>query len=539
MGKYVLKRLCIAVPTLLGISFITFLLIRLAPGDPTTVAPDALMDGGTLHLSPERVERTRRLYGLDKPVFINVDVKDRQRTVLATWADYEAVPPGQEEEEKRQGGKLLALGKRIIPELVPMALSAGEGKRLDRLLFFLQEGAGLEGIEDQASLSAWWQDHEQDFRGDALKHAVSQLEQCTVTEASRVAKRLHEALAELALPEVMDRIHALDKGSARKRLVAFAAPWAGYSQTLLPDSPEKRYEAALRHLEQWWSRDGLAYRDIGPAERFLKTFTEAQFPIWLGQIIRLDFGDSYIDNRPVTEMVWEAFKVTFTFQIVAIFLIYIIAVPLGVYAAVRQGRLADRLITLGLFALYSLPNFWVAYMLILLVGQGNLAGLFPIQGLNSGGAENLSAWAWFLDRLWHMVLPVVCMTYGGLAVFSRYARSGMLEVIKQDYIRTARAKGLSERAVVMRHALRNAVIPIVTLIGGLLPALISGSVIIETIFGIPGMGRLGFMAVLQRDYPVVMAIAFFTAVLVLIGMLISDLLYAWVDPRISFEREAS
>ena len=142
--------------------------------------------------------------------------------------------------------------------------------------------------------------------------------------------------------------------------------------------------------------------------------------------------------------------------------------------------------------------------------------------------------AWLLDRLWHMCLPVLCMTYGGLAVLSRYARAGMLEVIRQDYIRTARAKGLSERAVIMKHALRNGMIPIVTLIGGLLPALLSGSVIIETIFNIPGMGRLGFNAVLERDYPIVMAITFFSAVLVLLGMLLSDLLYAVADPRIRF-----
>jgi len=216
-------------------------------------------------------------------------------------------------------------------------------------------------------------------------------------------------------------------------------------------------------------------------------------------------------------------------------MIYVIAVPLGVLTAVKRGSWFDNAASVLVFLLYSLPNFWVAYLLILFFGGGHFLDLFPIQGLNSEGAESLPFWTWLLDRVWHMCLPVACMTYAGLAALSRYARTGMLEVIRKDYIRTARAKGLSERAVIMKHALRNGMLPIVTLLGGLLPALISGSVIIEYIFGIHGMGMLGFQAVLQRDYPVVMAIAFFSALLVLVGILLSDLLYALLDPRIRLE----
>ncbi|HWP84372.1 MAG TPA: ABC transporter permease, partial [Terriglobia bacterium] len=161
--------------------------------------------------------------------------------------------------------------------------------------------------------------------------------------------------------------------------------------------------------------------------------------------------------------------------------------------------------------------------------------LFPISGISSLDAEQLPFWAWLKDRVWHLVLPVFCLTYGGLAYISRQMRAGMLETIRQDYIRTARAKGLSEKVVVFKHALRNSLIPIITLMADLLPALLGGSVIIESIFTIPGMGLLGFEAILSRDYPVVMAISTIAAFLTLIGLLLADLCYALVNPTISLE----
>ncbi|MBI4444185.1 MAG: ABC transporter permease, partial [Acidobacteria bacterium] len=190
-----------------------------------------------------------------------------------------------------------------------------------------------------------------------------------------------------------------------------------------------------------------------------------------------------------------------------------------------------------LFVMYSLPSFWVATILILLLGGGDFWHVFPISGISSLDAGQMPLWDWLLDRLWHLALPVFCLTYGGLAYISRQMRAGMLETIRQDYIRTARAKGLSERAVILKHAFRNSLIPIVTLLGFLLPALFGGSVIIESIFTVPGMGQLGFDAILSRDYPVVMAIATIAAFLTLLGLLLSDLLYALVNPTISLEAQ--
>jgi peptide/nickel transport system permease protein len=237
----------------------------------------------------------------------------------------------------------------------------------------------------------------------------------------------------------------------------------------------------------------------------------------------------------VRTKIFEAIPITLQMEIISIFLIYLISVPLGVFSATRQNSIGDNIITLGLFILYSLPSFWVAMLLIYFVGGGEWFNWFPVNGINSIGADSLPWHKWLADRLWHIVLPVFCLTYGGLAGLSRYARAGMLDVIRQDYIRTARAYGFSEKVIIFKYAMRNAMIPIITLLATLLPGLLGGSVIVESIFSIPGMGRLGFEAVLARDYPVVMGLLAISALLTLIGLILSDILYALVDPRIKFE----
>lgn len=262
-----------------------------------------------------------------------------------------------------------------------------------------------------------------------------------------------------------------------------------------------------------------------------------QYWLWLKSIATLDFGRSYKDNRPVMERIWERLPVTLQLNIISIFLVYLIAIPVGIYSSTHQYSFTDKATTLILFILYSLPSFWVATILILYLCGGDYWHWFPLTGLSSLGAETMSFFPWLLDRLWHLVLPVFCLAYAGLAFISRQMRAGMLEVIRQDYIRTARAKGLSEKIVVYRHALRNSLIPIVTLLGFLLPEMLGGSVIVESIFTIPGMGQLGFEAILSRDYPVVMAISTIAAFLTLIGLLISDLAYALVNPTISLEAQ--
>lgn len=259
-----------------------------------------------------------------------------------------------------------------------------------------------------------------------------------------------------------------------------------------------------------------------------------QYFLWLKRFGTLDFGYSYKDHRPVWEKIREALPVTLLLNLLSILLIYVISIPIGVYSALFPHSRTDQGITVVLFFLYSLPAFWVAMLLISYLGGGEYLDLFPVAGLISDGFDQLSVAGKVGNLLWHLVLPVIVLTYGGFAFLSRFSRALLLETVRQDYIRTARAKGVPERLVIFKHALRNSLIPFVTLIGTLLPALIGGSVVVEQIFSIPGMGRLGFEAVLSRDYPTVMAIAAIEAVLTLVGLLISDLLYVVVDPRITF-----
>lgn len=260
-----------------------------------------------------------------------------------------------------------------------------------------------------------------------------------------------------------------------------------------------------------------------------------RYGIWLKQIVTLDFGNSYKDHRPVINKIAERIPITLTLNIISIIIIYLIAIPIGVYSAVSHGRFSERVSTFFLFILYSIPSFWMAMILIFFLGGGDYWDVFPIYGILSPGAENYPFFKKALNFLWHIALPVFCLTYGSLAYLSRFQKGSLLEVLREDFVRTATAKGLPRHKVLLKHALRNALIPIITILAGILPAMIGGSVIIESIFSIPGIGQLGFEAVLSRDYPVIMAIATISAVLTLIGILIADLVYVLVDPRISFE----
>ncbi len=255
---------------------------------------------------------------------------------------------------------------------------------------------------------------------------------------------------------------------------------------------------------------------------------------WLGRLTTFDFGVSYVDSRPVLKKIMERLPVSLQLSVTSILIAYLIAVPVGVFSAARRDGAFDRGAGLALFMLYSLPSFWVALLLILFFGGGDFLNWFPIYGLQSAGAD---AWPWWrqaIDRGWHLVLPIFCLTYASLAGLSRYMRSAMLETLSQDYIRTARAKGLREFSVVIGHGLRNALIPLLTLLAFQLPALLGGSVIIESIFAIPGMGALAFDSILARDYPVILGIFTLTSLLTLIGFLLADILYTVADPRIRY-----
>ena len=256
-----------------------------------------------------------------------------------------------------------------------------------------------------------------------------------------------------------------------------------------------------------------------------------QYLVWMKNLARLDFGRSISsDARPVWDKIKERLPVTISINVASMVIIFLVAIPLGVVSAVRRGSLVDRSITVFVFVGFSIPGFWLALICMDLLGVR--LGWLPISGIHSQGYQYMG----FFERSWdlarHLALPVVISAFGALAGLSRYMRSSMLEIIRQDYILTARAKGLPERTVIYKHAMRNALLPVITILGLSIPGLIGGSVIFESIFSIPGLGKLFYDGIMMRDYNLIMGSLTIGAVLTLLGNLIADIAYSVADPRI-------
>jgi peptide/nickel transport system permease protein len=257
-----------------------------------------------------------------------------------------------------------------------------------------------------------------------------------------------------------------------------------------------------------------------------------RYVLWLSGLLRGELGISLETREPVMARLRPALWNTLRLNAVALVIVYLLAVPLGALAAAHRGRMLDTVTGVLLFGLYSLPNFWVGTLLLVFLAGGKYLNWFPAHGLAPGSFEGDGLLGRLRATLPHYVLPVTTLAYFQLAALSRYARTGFLETMGQDFIRTARAKGLSPSSILWRHVARNSLIPVVTEFGTVLPMLISGSIVVESIFSIPGMGRLAVAAVFARDYPMILAINLILAVLTLAGMILTDLLYAWLDPRI-------
>ena len=268
-----------------------------------------------------------------------------------------------------------------------------------------------------------------------------------------------------------------------------------------------------------------------------------QYGLWLKRMVKLDFGNSFASHRKpvfwqtrdkdgnVTKgMIQEALPITIIINVIGLIITLVLAIPLGIIAARKHMRWQDKSITLFNFIGFSVPSFWLSLMLMYWLGVAN--DWFPISGIRSLNHDSLSTFGQLKDTLSHFFMPVIIPSVTGLASITLFVKSGMLDVLHQDYITTARAKGLNEHKVVYTHALRNALLPLITIVGLSIPGLIGGSVISEQIFAIPGMGKLFYSAVMARDFPVVMGILTIGSALTLIGNLIADIAYAWADPRV-------
>ena len=254
-------------------------------------------------------------------------------------------------------------------------------------------------------------------------------------------------------------------------------------------------------------------------------------------VVRGDFGYSYIDSQPINTKIWSKVWISFSFSILSVLFAYIISIPLGIYSAYKKDSKFDRISSIVVFVLYSMPGFFIGVLLLYTFANPDTLRWFPVSGIQDPSVYDAS---WSLmekisHRLPYFVLPLLTYTYSSFAFLSRIMRVGVIDVFSQDYIRTARAKGLGEGKVVMKHALRNSLLPIITVFANIFPLAIGGSVIIETIFTIPGMGFEIYNSILNSDYPMIVAVFTIIGFLTMLGYLIADILYAVVDPRISYK----
>ena len=480
MKAYVLRRVLLMIPTFFGISLILFVILNLAPGRPGAQQNSDLGQSMRGEVTQESYRIFREQFHLDKPVLFNTRFALTREEVLHALRDAAGVSRATSAERIHAQEELEDAGSYAVPHLVSL-LHEPEPRVRDAAAYFLRLTA-LRPLEDPFNPRP--------------------------------------------SPELRARNRAIDAENARLRTLRFT-----------PEDSDDKKRSVIDELERWY-REHQDRFQYSAGEKLSRFFFDTRFAAYWKNLARFDFGVSLTSREPVIPTLLSKLKYSLTLSVGSLVLAYLIAIPLGVFSAVKKGLRIDRYVTLVLFMLYSLPSFFVATLTLFGFSDGSdVAALrwFPTGGWQSRDAGELTTLGQWADIAWHLVLPMFAMTYGSLAALSRYMRTGLLDVIQADYVRTARAKGLSERWVIGKHALRNGLLPILTLLAGLLPAVLGGSVIVEYIFGIPGMGLWVVDAINQRDYNVILAVELFSTILVLVGLLLTDLSYALVDPRIRYE----
>jgi len=491
---FILRRLLLMIPTTLGVAAVVFGIYHLAPGDPATVMM-GMASGGQMSTDSDaasKIDAFRIKHGLDRNPVVQFLDYIGPLNLSRDGCSLFSSPYGERkvEEVELPDGTSVREGKPLLIAYLPDT-PPGERSEMDELRAVL--------LDDNAAESAWQE-----------------------AEGRLVAK------GDACLPALMTSLHELrletdERGAAIERLGAVLEQVSGSELTLNETRVEQVGQGArIRGWFRWYYEEGGGGRVQNTGE-----------DTW-GGLLCLELGNEMQANTSVAKELGARLWVTVPLSTVAVLLSYLIALPLGIFSVRKQGTKIDGGLTIVLFILYSIPTFWAGLMLILLFGKTGMDWL-PVLGLHDKDAQSLGSAAYVWDLVKHSILPILTLTYGSLAYLSRQMRAGMLEVIRQDYIRTARAKGLSERVVVYKHALRNSMIPVLTLLASILPILIGGSIIVEKVFDIPGMGKYAFEGLLRRDFYIVMAVTIFVGIMTQVGILLSDITYSLVDPRIRNE----
>ncbi len=503
MFPYILKRVLYFIPTFIVISLITFLLSQMAPGDPVELKLKGGMQSANQQASDKLSGEKAYLelsekYGRNLPAF------------------YFSITSGAEPDT------LYKITRKADRESLARLINMyGNWPLISAYYYSVQnlELAVLSMPDDQASFEA-----RKTIRDNCNILYINYDD----NEIENILKQT-QALVDLSVTDSQQVVH--------KPLASISGTFGNVKNSYEKVKAEKRPSANLLPAFHWYGTGNQYHRwmfgDVpwfGPNTDITK-HSKGFF--------RFDFGTSYVDDREVSSIIKDSLRWTLLLSFIIVLLEYLISIPSGVILAIRSNTLFDKVYTVFLFICYSLPVVWIGTLLITFLTSdyyGDKFNLFPPYGLGKVGDE-FGFWEKVTDRSYHFVLPVFTITLGSFAYMSRQMRGSMLSVIRQDYIRTAFAKGLSPGKVYWKHAFRNSLLPIITIFSSLLPAMISGAVIIEYMFNIPGMGRVSYDAQVQRDYPVLFTILLFSAILTMLGNLLADILYVMVDPRISFNKK--
>ena len=469
------------IPTTIGVALVVFGIYHAAPGDAATVMM-GISSGGNMSQDADakaQAEAFKREYGLDRSLPVQFLNYIGPFNLLRDGHPWFSSPYTERETEllKLEGGGEVLTGAPMEIDHLPTT-SEEERARLDAATASLLEGeeGALALLEDGGAASY-----------PSLLTAMSERRRA-------FGERVDDEVARLAL--AMASVSGAEVSGALGTREGLIGEWFGWYYT----------EGGGARVRNTGERPGAG-------------------------LLALDLGKEMQDKKPVSEELWRRLQVTVPLALISVLLSYLIALPLGIFSVRRQGTKVDGATTVILFVLYSIPSFWAGLMLIIAFGKTGLDWL-PVLGLHDKDADTFTTSQYIWDLFLHIIMPVATLTYGSFAYLSRQMRAGMLEVIRQDYIRTARAKGLSENVVIYKHALRNSMIPVITLLAAILPILIGGSVIVESVFDIPGMGKYAFEGLLRRDFYIVMATTIFVGVMTQVGILLSDITYQLVDPRI-------
>ncbi|MEE8106281.1 MAG: ABC transporter permease [Planctomycetota bacterium] len=475
MTTYVLKRALLMIPTIIGVSMVLWLLLTNTPGSGGGGTQDeAQSTKGKVTGGGESQRIFRAQYNLDKPLFFN---------------DYVDLTP------------------EMILEKIRTAI--------DKTLLFKDRNKASDKLRDWGYF--------------AVPHLVTCLGMTEdVNERGALLNRLAKNAKRITPASMGKTVSPEDRQQNRE---------------IQSENDEIRTRFALQSLEpaeldekteMWrkWHQDRKERWEWSAGERRKIQWLNTKFARYWANLIRLDFGYSHLFRRPVLDLIFERMRISFALAVTSLILAYLISIPLGIWSATAHGSIPERGVSIVLFMLYSLPSFFAATLVLKYFGVE--FKMIPVLGFESDDTFPMTSWEHLKDIGWHIIGPVFCMTYASLAALSRYAKSGLLNVIRADYVRTARAKGLSERVVILKHAARNGIISVITLLATTLPIVIGGSVVIESVFQIPGMGSLLLDAIFGNDFNIVIGVQMITAVLTMIGILFADILYAVVDPRISY-----